>query len=130
GVTWQATRALLSWPQLDRLSYLGLEGNPIGPKAFAALRGRLGDRLDHELCDAKVDAAEVRRRVEAQPPRCVRGLGAKPDTELIRRFPRDRIRDRWYPCVSFELTHPDPEQRATLLGYDGGHVGAFLSPWA
>jgi uncharacterized protein (TIGR02996 family) len=125
----QGVKSLLASPLLERLSYLGVEKNEIGLRAFENLRARLGDRLEHELLDAGLDSDEIIRRVRAEPPRCLRGLGAKTDTELIRRFPRQRIEPLEYASIAFELTPPDPEQRTTLLGYED-HRGYFFSPYA
>jgi hypothetical protein len=105
-----------------------MDGNEIGPRAFDALRTRLGDRLDHELFDDDLDGDEIVRRVKAEPPRCLRGLGAKTDTDLIRRFPPEQDGD--LAAVAFELTHPDPSQRATLLGYQDERYDIFFSPYA
>ncbi len=131
GVTWHGAKALLSSPHLDRLTCLRLEENRIGRKAFDALRVRLGDRLYHEHFDDGLDGPEIIRRVKAEPPRCLRGLGARPDTELIRRFSRDRLDPADYAGVAFELTHPDPRQKAVLLGYeDTRGYDLFFSPYA
>jgi uncharacterized protein (TIGR02996 family) len=131
GVTWRGVKALLSSPHLDRLACLSLEGTRIGRKAFDALHARLGERLYHEHFDDGLDGPEVIRRVQAAPPRCLRGLGARPDTELLRRFPRQRLPLNEFPCVSFELTHPDPRQKAVLLGYeDTRGLDLFFSPFA
>jgi hypothetical protein len=134
-VTPNGVKALLSSPHLDRLTCLQLQDNKIGRKAFDALRTRLGERLYHEHFNDGLDAAEVVRRVEAEPPRCVRGLGPRPDTELVRRFMRDRVDPRYhaaeYAFAAFELTHPDPRQKAVLLGYeDTRGYDIFFSPYA
>jgi uncharacterized protein (TIGR02996 family) len=129
-VTSRGLAALLASPIPDRLSYLGLEGVPVG-KTLGELGARLGERFDYGTTNYRLDPAETARRVKEQPPRCVRGLGPTPETELIRRFPRDRIGDRFWPCVSFELTHRDPGQRAVLLGYEWDNPdGEMLSPYA
>jgi uncharacterized protein (TIGR02996 family) len=134
GVTRYGAKALLSWPQLGRLTYLRLEQNPIGRKAFDDLRARVGEHLHQEDFDDGLDGAEVIRRVKAEPPRCLRGLGARPDTELLRRFPRGARLPADFPCVAFELTHPDPQQKGVLLGYEDprGSEGydIFCSPYA
>jgi uncharacterized protein (TIGR02996 family) len=133
-ITRQGTRAMLSSPHLGRLTCLRLEGNRIGRKAFDALHSRLGERLFHEHFNDGLDGPEIIRRVKAEPPRCLRGLGARPDTELIRRFPRGTRLDADFACIAFELTHPDPRQKATLLGFDDprGPNGdnLFFSPYA
>jgi uncharacterized protein (TIGR02996 family) len=130
GITRPGALALLRSPHLDRLVSLRLDENPIGPKAFKDLKARLGDRLFHEWY-TRLTPAEIVRRVKEQPPRCLRGLGARPDTALIRRFPRDFPDRRDYPFVSFELTHPDPAQKAVLLGYpDTRGFDIHFSPYA
>jgi uncharacterized protein (TIGR02996 family) len=130
GVGWRGARSLLRSPLPAQLSHLGLGGNAIGMKAFEALRGALGERLEHDDYDEReLDGPQIIRRVKAEPPRCVRGLGAKADTELIRRFPRERLHPKEYATIAFELTHPDPAQRAALLGYVS-HNNLFISPYA
>lgn len=128
---WRGAKSLLAAPWLGQLSHLGVTSCDIGRKAFGALRERLGERLHHTWADHGLSPTGLIRLVKAEPPRCLRGLGAKPDTDIIRRFPRDRLRRNEYPCVAFELTHPDPEQRATLLGYeDDRGLDIHFSPWA
>jgi hypothetical protein len=129
-ITWRGAKSLLSWPGLDRLSCLVLDQNPLNLKALDGLHDRLGERFYHaDFERVALDTPEVIRRVRAEPPRCLRGLGPRPDTDLIRRFPRDRLDPQDYACVAFELTHPDPEQRAVLLGYEEPE-DLFLSPYA
>jgi uncharacterized protein (TIGR02996 family) len=131
NITGQGAKALLASPHLDRLTCLGLGGNAIGQKAFDQLHARLGERLFHDDFDNKLDGPEIIRRVKAQPPRCLRGLGARTDTELLRRFPRQRLHPAEYASISFELTHPDPQQKAVLLGYaDDRGLDIFFSPYA
>jgi uncharacterized protein (TIGR02996 family) len=127
----QGAKVLRASPLLDRLSFLGLEKNEIGIRAFEGLRERIGPRIDHDLLDVGLDSDEIIRRVRAEPPRCLRGLGARTDTELLRRFPRQRAHPLEYALVAFELTHPDNNQRATLFGYeDAGVPELFFSPYA
>ena len=129
-VTWRGARALLGSPLADQLSLLGLGGNEIGTKAFGALRARMGERLEHDDYDeVKLTGPEIICRVKAQPPRCVRGLNATPDTPLLRRFPRQRGYASEMATVAFELTSPDPTQRVVLLGYPEER-NLFLSPYA
>ncbi len=131
GVTRHGAKALLSSPHLDRLTCLRLDENRIGRKALDTLRARLGERLFHEHFDDGLDGPEIIRRVVAEPPRCVRGLGPRPDTELIQRFPRNRLDPTDFASIAFELTHPDPRQRAVLLGYeDTRGYEIFFSPYA
>jgi uncharacterized protein (TIGR02996 family) len=130
GISRQGVKALLASPHLDRLTCLQLERNPIGRKAFDDLHTRLGERLYHEHFDDGLNTPEIIRRVRAEQPRCLRGLGARPDTELLRRFPRKRLPSREYACVAFELTHPDPTQKAVLLGDYDNHWGSLLDPYA
>jgi uncharacterized protein (TIGR02996 family) len=135
GVTRHGAKALVLSPHLDRLTCLRLEENQIGRKAFDDLRARLGERLYHEHFNDGLDGPEITRRVKAEPPACVRGLGARPDTELIRRFLADYSDPRYHPDeyahVPFELTHPDPQQKAILLGYeDTRGYDIFFSPYA
>jgi len=134
-VTWQGAKALLSSSHLDRFTYLVLAENQIGRKAFDGLHTRVGDCLYHEHFNDGLDGPEVIRRVKAEPPRCLRGLGARPDTALIHRFPRgQRLHPDDFAWVAFQLMHPDPQQKAVLLGYetprgpDGRDI--FFSPYA
>lgn len=131
AITSTGAKSLLASPYLDQLSYLRLENNAIGRKAFDELRLRLGERLDHEHWDDGLDPVEVVRRVKAMPPRCLRGFVARTETDLLRRFPRDRLDQREYPSVAFEIGHPDPAQKAVLLGYeDTRGYDIFFSPYA
>jgi hypothetical protein len=131
NVTRHGAKALLLSPHLDRLTSLQLEENPIGRKAFDDLHTRLGQRLYHEHFNDDLDGPEIMCRVKAEPPCCVRGLGARPDTELLRRFPCERFPPGDYASVAFELTHPDPQQKAVLLGYeDTRGYDIFFSPYA
>jgi uncharacterized protein (TIGR02996 family) len=121
----QAVDGLLASSHLDRLAYLGLRGNEIEPQAFAALRVRLGDRVKNYRGALRAGEDDFLERLATHPPRCLRGLGPRPDTPLIRRFAplaREGV------GVSFELTHPDPTQRAVLLGYQVRSL--FASPFA
>jgi uncharacterized protein (TIGR02996 family) len=134
-VTRHGVKALLSSPHLDRLTCLRLEENQVGRPAFNDLHARLGERLYHEHFNDGLDAAEVVRRVQAEPPRCVRGLGARPDSDLVHRFMRQRVDPRYhaseYAFVAFELTHPDGRQKAVLLGFeDTRGYDIFFSPYA
>jgi uncharacterized protein (TIGR02996 family) len=128
GITPAGAKALLASPYLDRLICLRLDKNPIGRAAFDNLHARLGERLFYS--DDRLGGPEIIRRMQAEPPRCLRGLGARADTELLRRFPRNRLPPQEYACVSFELTHPDPAQKAVLLGYEDTRGRGFLSPYA
>jgi uncharacterized protein (TIGR02996 family) len=130
GITPTGADALLASPHLDRLTCLHLELNQIGRKAFDDLHARLGERLFHHFGYGP-GGPEIIRRVKAEPPRCLRGLGPRADTELIRRFPHNLLPREECACVSFELTHADPTQKAVLLGYEDtrGHA-LFLSPYA
>jgi uncharacterized protein (TIGR02996 family) len=130
GVTRDGAKALLASPHLDQLSCLQLGENAIGARWFAALQGRLGERVYHKGLE-NLDGPEIIRRVKAEPPRCLRGLGARTDTELLRRFPRQRLDPGEYASVSFQLTHPDPQQKPLLLGYeDDRGLDIFFSPYA
>src|SRR5262249_51807078 len=87
-VTRQGAKALLSPPPVDGCALLRLEGNASGRRAGGARGPRRGARLEQ---GERLTADEVVRRVKAQPPRCLRGVLARTDTELLRRFPRDRL---------------------------------------
>ncbi len=134
-LTWRGAKALLAAPYLDRLTYLVLTENQIGRKAFNELHANLGERLYHQHFNDGLDGPEVIRRVKAEPPRCLRGLGARTDTDLIRRFPRgERLHPGDFAWVTFQLTPPEPRQKAELLGYEDPRCpegyDIFFSPYA
>jgi hypothetical protein len=132
GITHNGVKSLLASPHLDRFTYVRLSENAISPRAYDGLRKRLGDRLYHGQFEEGVSGEEIVRRVKAEPPCCVHGLGAQPDTDLIRRFPHKGHYDAdGYVWIRFQLTHPDPAQKAVLLGYkDTRGYNIFFSPYA
>jgi hypothetical protein len=127
GITSQGAKALLAWPHLDHLSCLVLGQNQITRKTLDQLHTRIEERLYYELLGSPVDAREIILRVKAQPPHCLRGLGAQTDTELLRRLPRERVDPTEYASVSFQLTHPDPQQKPILLSYR--EYGPYAVRW-
>jgi hypothetical protein len=130
AITRLGAKALLSSPHLDRLLLLWLENNTIGRTAFKELRARLGVPFLHEYGD-DLTPEEIVSRVKEEPPRCLRGFAARTDTDLLRRFLGNCIDEQDHPSVTFELAHPDPEQRAVLLGYEDTRArDIFLSPYA
>jgi Leucine Rich repeat len=133
GITREGAKSLLASPLMGQLDRLVFYKNDIGPKASAALRTRLGEGLffDGSGTAEHLTPEEVVRLVKTQPPRCLRGFVARTDTELLRRFPRDRLDQDEYPSVAFELSHPDPTQRAVLLGFPGfGDPDFRIPPYA
>src|SRR5262245_40472292 len=76
----------------------------------------------------EVEDTEVQERLDDAVHR---GFLLRTDTELLRRFPRNRLAENEYPCVAFELAHPDPAQKPVLLGYeDTRGYDTFFSPYA
>lgn len=117
---------LLASTDINRLAHLNLAWCKIEDQALAALRLRLGERLGHERNAVYAREGEFLARLAARPPRFLRGLRPRADTELTRRF---QIANREMDVgVTFELTPPDPAQRPVLLGYEASNL--FVSPYA